>query len=108
MIEFGPGIGRPIVVAQIECGLDGINRDYLAFGKPAWWWHVTEFNDFCDVTAEIPDGWPGLVQDDCEWRIGNTGGYIGFWSYTVVAELGTDPKHWRRDFGGDDKVDSRD
>lgn len=84
------GNGQPgpsIVVALIAEGADGINRDWLASGAPEWSWHVTEFVDFADSTIEILDGWPGLVEQDVPGWIANTGGAIGFWSYTVVAEV---------------------
>jgi hypothetical protein len=88
LIHRGPAAaGEPIVVANIASGRDGINRDYLAPGAPLWSWHVAEFLAFADITAEILDGWPGLIrnhEDDPEYSCCST---IGFWSYTVVAEL---------------------
>src|ERR1700687_332188 len=87
LIAVGPDIGSAIVLARIAAGPDGINRDYLAPGAPAWSWHVTEFLGFTDFTPEIYDGWPGFVEQDVELWINNTQGTIGFWSYTVVAEL---------------------
>ena len=87
LIQFGLSAGEPIVVAEIAAGANGINRDYLAAGSPAWSWHVTNFESFADFTAEILDGWPTFVESNVERWIANTGGYIGFWGYTVVAEL---------------------
>ena len=29
LIEYGPGIGEAIFTASINCGIDGINRNYL-------------------------------------------------------------------------------
>jgi hypothetical protein len=108
LIKYGPSAGQAIVVARIACNYDCINRDYLNAAKRAWSWHVAEFVGFEDITAEILDGWPGDVERDCQWWIANTGGNIGFWSYTVVAELGTDPKHWTRDFWPDNNINMRD
>jgi hypothetical protein len=108
LIQLGPAAGDPIVVAQIACGADGINRDYLAFTKPASWWYVSNFLNFAESTIEILDGWPGVVARDCQSWIANTGGSIGFWSYTVVAELGAYPRHWRRDFSPDGDIDGSD
>lgn len=86
LITLGSSAGKSIVVADIACGPDGINRDYLRMGEPTWWcWHVTEFVAFADMTIEILDGWPGYVNENCK-----SFGRIGFWGYTVVAELGTD------------------
>ena len=88
LIQFGPGEGRGgIVVAQIAPGADGINRDHLAPGSPAWSWHVTDFVDFAEFTIELCDGWPTGVENDVNGWIQNTGGVICFWSYSVVAEV---------------------
>ncbi len=105
LVKLGPSAGEPIVVAQIECSRDCINRDYYAYGKPPFSWHVSDFNNFADSTIEVLDGWPGLVESNCTGWVADTGGYIGFWTYTVVDELGTDPNHWDRDFDGDAEVD---
>ena len=91
LIAEGPGIGGAIAVAEIAAGADGINRNDLASGMPEWSWHVTGFAGFADFTAEILDGWPGEVDRDVPGWIQNTGGRIGFWNYTVVAELGAAP-----------------
>jgi hypothetical protein len=104
LIAYGPSAGRPIVVADIECTPDCINRDYLSVNKTTWLWHVTQFNGFASVSAEILDGWPGGVETNCNMWAGG----IGFWAYTVTAELGTDPNHWLRDFDSDGDVDFED
>jgi len=80
LLEFG----HNIIVANIECCSCSINRDYLSPGKPLWRWRVTEFLGFAEITAEILDGWPGFVDADCAGWITNTGGTIGFWSYTCL------------------------
>jgi hypothetical protein len=100
IIQGGPG--PYIVVAGIAATANGINRDYLDINKREWHWHVTRFNAFADMTAEILDGWPGGAE------LGYNVGTIGFWSYSVVAELGTDPKHWDRDFVNDGQIDYED
>jgi hypothetical protein len=82
-----PGDG-PIVVAEIAAGGDGRNRDYLAPGEPLWSWHIVGPPSFGDITAEILDGWPTFVEQDVAGWIANTNGFVGFWNYTVVAELG--------------------
>ncbi|MCI0333184.1 MAG: hypothetical protein L0228_08175 [Planctomycetes bacterium] len=111
LIKSGLSAGAPIVVAEIAAGANGINRNYLAPGSPPWSWHVTRFESFADFTIEILDGWPGYVEENAERWIANTGGYIGFWTYTVVAELPTgdydadldvdldDYAAWKRSFG---------
>lgn len=93
-------IGARIVSCAIRAGADGINRDYLYGETPEWNWHVTEFIGFSEFTIEILDAWPVYVASDVdEWiRItrGFNGdpsiGYIGFWGYTVVAELPVEPR----------------
>jgi hypothetical protein len=91
LILNGPSIGSSIVVAHIAAGSDGINRDVLAPGEPLWSWHVDQFSGFADVTAEILDGSPGLVEQDVSGWINNTNGLIGFWNYTITAELAAVP-----------------
>ena len=75
------------MVAQIAKGEDGVNRDYLAPGEPLWSWNVARFDSFADISIELIDGWPTFVEQDVDGWIANTNGYIGFWSYTVVAEV---------------------
>ena len=104
LIKFGPSIGRSTAIAEMNCGADGINRNFVARSKPAWAWHVTNFVEFNSVVT-IFDGSPVIVQNDCEWWMNNKGGQIGFLNYTVVAELGTDPNHWKRNFNSDEDVD---
>jgi len=87
LIRQGISIGGALVGARIAAGADGINRDYLAVGAPQWSWHIVEFTAFADVFGEILDGGPTVVQRGAEEWIALRGGRIGFWSYTVVAEL---------------------
>jgi hypothetical protein len=80
--------GATILVADIAAGADGINRNYLGAGEPLWSWHIVGTPSFGDITIEILDGWPTFVEEDVQGWIDNTNGAIGFWNYTVVAELG--------------------
>lgn len=97
---------EPYVVAKIECGADWINKNYNSPMKAPWNWHVTEFNDFSETGG--PDGHPALVQNDCQGWMDDTDGYICFPNYTIVAELGTAPNHWERDFDSDSNVNNTD
>jgi hypothetical protein len=67
---------------------DGINRDYLAPGKPAWNWHVTGFAGFSEGIAEGNDTTPRLI--DCcgggDWQSA-TNGIASFMGWKPVAEL---------------------
>ncbi len=92
LIAKGPSAGDAIVVAEIAPGSDGINRNVLAPGKPQWSWHLVNFESFAGNTIEILDGSPTLVEEDVEFWMQNTGGFIGFWGYTVTAELDEPPK----------------
>jgi hypothetical protein len=95
LIARGPdAAGAGLVFAQVSAGRDGINRDVLAPGEPLWDWHVSKFEGFGDMGLELVDGWPTFVQADVPGWIANTRrtpdetvGHIGFWNYTVVAEL---------------------
>lgn len=72
----------------------------LAPGEPLWNWHVSRFEGCGDFGIELVDGWPSYIEQDVEGSMRNTRtdhenldapGHIGFWSYTVVAELGSGP-----------------
>ena len=93
LIARGPvEAGSPIIVANIAAGADGLNRNLRTNSAKAWSWHVTGVTGFDDFTAEILDGWPSFVESDVQSWIQNTGGRIGFWSYTVVGELPLQPR----------------
>ena len=88
LIARGPeAAGGSIAVAKIAAGADGINRNVTAPSEPLWGWHVTGFEGFADITAEVLDGWPTFVEQDISGWIANTNGTIGFWTYTVTTEL---------------------
>lgn len=78
-----------IVSARIARGSgDGkyLNKDLLSGNQGVWSWHVVEFFNFADVTAEIYDSWPGYVENHLdEWL--QQDGIIGFWSYTVTRKV---------------------
>jgi hypothetical protein len=80
--------GGTILGADIAAGPDGINRNFLAPSEPLWSWHIVGTPVFADASIEIVDGWPSYVEQDVPGWIANTNGAIGFWGYTVVAELG--------------------
>ena len=86
-VYYGPGLDK-IVVCQIAAGSDGMNRDVKAPGEPLWSWHVTEFLGFAELTAEVMDGWPGLVESNVQGYVQSG---IGFWTYSVTEELGAGP-----------------
>jgi hypothetical protein len=105
LVARGRAAGRTLIAADIVAGADNINRNLLADGKPAWSWHISQFDQFADASIELTDGWPGFIEQDVQGWINNTGGgtvdndgdgvpdgnatvgRIAFWSYTVTAEL---------------------
>lgn len=90
-----PPAQRPdglIVVAPVIAGADGINRNHLAPGAPPWSWHTGQPIDFADSTIEILDGWPTFIEQDVNGWIANTNGFLGFWSYSIIDELGQVPE----------------
>jgi hypothetical protein len=99
LIARGPdAAGGAIVSAEVADRADGVIRNVLAPGQPTWDWHVTRFEGFVDLGIELTDGNPTLLQEDVPGWIDNTNGttdsdrgHIGFWNYTVVAELPGSP-----------------
>src|SRR5437899_1480879 len=47
---------KPIVAAYLAAGNDGINRDYMDPKFRQWSWHVAQFIEFYQASAEIYDG----------------------------------------------------
>ena len=94
LIARGPdSAGSPIAFAEVVAGSDGVNRNTLAPGEPLWHWHVSRFESFGDFGIELVDGNPTFLESDVPGWIQNTNrgsgsvGHIGFWNYTIVAEL---------------------
>lgn len=77
--------GFKIIVASIAPGADGINQDI--FNQILWSWHVTEFVAFAEITIELCDGSPTLVEEAGGCWAGCPDGGICFWDYTVVLEI---------------------
>nr|AUN36955.1 hypothetical protein [uncultured bacterium] len=89
LINHPDSTDAPLVVAKISPGgSDGeyVNRDLAGSGE-AWSWRVSAFEGFADFTIEVQDGWPGYVEDNYDDYTASSGGYIGFWNYTVVREV---------------------
>ena len=105
LVRRGRAAGRALIDADIVAGADDINRNILVPGKPAWSWHVSQFNDFADISLELVDFTPTMIEEDVQGYINNTGGgnvdndgdgqpdgnatvgHIGFWNYTITHEL---------------------
>lgn len=93
LIEDPSAITDRIVVARIvrQTG----NEEYLNKDldkNVVWSWRVESFESFSFNTIEILDGWPSYIEEDVERWFQNTSGendhgFIGFWNYTVIAEV---------------------
>lgn len=81
-----------LIVARIRAGGDGLNRNLRLPGQPLWSWHVAELLEFSDLSIELCDGSPQLVEDDAAGFVANTGGVICFWGYSLAAELPQAPR----------------
>lgn len=87
IINQGPAKAKAhIAFASIAPGADGINQNLLSPFQ-TWSWHVTGFLGFAELGAELYDGWPSFVESDVDGWMDNTNGVVGFWGYTVVAEV---------------------
>ncbi|MEM9658217.1 MAG: hypothetical protein AAF961_07645 [Planctomycetota bacterium] len=98
--------GATILVTEIASGSDGVNRNYLADSEPPWSWHPVGTPWFSDTTIEILDGWPTFVESDVADWMANTNGFVGFWEYTIVSEIGSSEPGG--DFDRDGRVDGLD
>ena len=87
LVANGPGAGGTIALANATVGGDGINRNVFEEGEPPWSWHVTSLVGFADVTIELCDGTPSIVEANPVAFLANTNGVICFWRYTVTAEI---------------------
>ncbi|MCG6118483.1 MAG: hypothetical protein MEQ07_09870 [Aquimonas sp.] len=89
--------GRPsddlpgILLARIEAGGDGFNRDIRDPGQRLWRWHIAEVDGFGGLAIELCDGWPAWIEEHPEAFIRNTSGAICLWGYTVKSELAEPP-----------------
>lgn len=111
LIRVGAAAGEPIILAQIQARPDGINRNMLAPGQPLWSWSIESFVSFGDTTIELIDSWPTYIEEHLQEWMDGTGGSIGFWTYTVVAELDPDevaPPTCPEDLNGDGVVNGLD
>ena len=76
-----------IPTMYVARGADGINRDYLAPGKPAWRWHVTGFIGFAEgIAAENGTTPHGIERGGGYWQSA-TDGIASLPGYKPVAEL---------------------
>ncbi len=84
--------GRLIVAKVVEAAESDVYKNKDLNSDQVWSWRVSEFMDFADNTIEILDGGPSDVEDMDFWfpntnNGSTTEGIIGFWNYTIVAEV---------------------
>jgi len=106
LIGYGPGTAdQDIVIATVirqPPGTCSLNRNYLTRGLPCWSWSAA-FVSFAGGAIEIWDGNPTMVEESPGgWPTGST---MGFWAYTVVAELGTDFEPWMSNLSVNGSID---
>ena len=92
LAERESGGSGPLVVARIRPGGDGLNRNLRDPAQRLWSWHVAGFEGFADLSIELCDGSPALVEAEPEAFAANTGGMICFWGYSIAAELADPPE----------------
>ena len=92
LAERDSGGRGPLVVARIRPGGDGLNRNLRDPAQRLWSWHVAGFEGFADLSIELCDGSPALVEAEPEAFAANTGGMICFWGYSIAAELADPPE----------------
>jgi hypothetical protein len=107
LIANGPAAGQPWIMIQVACGADNINRNYLSSVKHPWNWHITGFNGFVDTFPPGYYGDPAMIHHAC-LMTATTQGTNGFSSYTVIAELGQNPKTWQGNLNSDGAVNLAD
>jgi hypothetical protein len=71
---------------RVAPGGDGINRNYVVAGAPAWSWRVVEFYGF--VQGAIQSTAPTSLEADVKRNIELYGDRYAFLFHTVTAELG--------------------
>lgn len=99
LIAKGREAGPSIVYADIVKTNDGRNRDLLDASLPAWSRPANKFHRFADSGIQLMiNGWSTQVGHSLdEWiratgevidpKRGTRSGNVGYWNYTVVAEL---------------------
>lgn len=84
--------GRLIVAKVVAASANNTYQNRDLNNDRVWSWKVSEFLQFADNTIEILDGGPSDVEDMAFWfpntnNGSTTEGVIGFWNYTIVAEV---------------------
>lgn len=75
-----------ILVARLQMGHGGFNRNYFSKDHAPYSWSVSEVDAFADFAHISCDGSPDIVEERLLQYV-NDGGRICFWRYRVVREL---------------------
>lgn len=75
-----------ILVARLQIGHGGFNRNYFSKDHAPYSWSVSEVDAFADFAHISCDGSPDLVEERLMQYV-NDGGRICFWRYRIVREL---------------------
>ena len=75
-----------IVVAGIELGNGGFNRDFYSRDRAPYSWSVNRVDGFADFAYIDCDGSPDLTEERLMQKL-SEGGRICFWRYRVTREL---------------------
>lgn len=78
-----------ILVARLQMGPGGFNRNYFSKDRSPYSWSVSEVDAFADFAHISCDGSPDIVEERL-LQYANEGGRICFWRYRVVRELSSD------------------
>ena len=77
------------LVVSVIAGKDGVNRNFSDPAKSPWSWRVTGFWGLSSaIPPENSPDRPSALEADPEFWLSVSGGAVGFFDYTVVAEFG--------------------
>ncbi|HLP48821.1 MAG TPA: hypothetical protein VK469_22970 [Candidatus Kapabacteria bacterium] len=79
-----------IVMADIDYGTEKgeyKNKDLVNPSKRKWSWHVSKFRGFASTVTSNLNSWPTYVEEHLNQWMKNTGGKIGFATYTISRRV---------------------
>jgi hypothetical protein len=79
-----------ILMARVEGGHGGFNRDMSSPWKAPWSWHVAEVFRFADFASQACDGSPEFLEQTLQSWSPDGQGVICFWNYRITEELSAD------------------
>ncbi len=76
-----------ILMARVEVGHGGFNRDLSSPWKAPWSWHIAEAYRFADFASQACDGSPEFLEQTLQSWSPDGQGVICFWNYRITEEL---------------------